>query len=179
MNQVDDAETRIKDVQRVFRCTRTEAFNYLNLEKWHHFFDGVYNDELTVWCREFAEQFNNATLSESSQFLRKTCEDPRFGVYIMPRRSLTTHMKDGELYFKRKRTHAGLMVPFEVDYESETASYRRMFISYVSDELIIHELAHAMEPHRVRYTSENHDGEFWTFYSELIRFYRSCQKREE
>ena len=176
MEQLKDAEARINEFIRANPGTsRTESYERLRLGLWHHYFDSEHSPELTTWCRLFARAYHADRRTRESKRLKKTVEDPRFAVSYMPEKHRVTLMSEGHLFVDPvpRHWHAGLMVPFVVDHRRKICEYRRMYITRsASTDTVLHELAHAMERHRVNYSSNNHDGQFASFHSDLRAFYQ-------
>lgn len=171
-----DVRSRIKEyITANPGKTGKQAFSELALHRWMYLFDPVSVPPLLELCRAFSKQYyaNNKRLPEA-KLLYETCHSKYFDVISLPKSARKVRYEDElRLTSLRQVAHAGLMVPCCIDHKNDRSAYRKLLIrlDLLTPHLFLHELAHAMEYYRVRYSDKNHDRLFCRFLRQLELFW--------
>lgn len=164
------------------------AFDNLMFKQWHYFFALNELSQARLLCQQIAVQFykhmqgRRNTQNKQDKLLRAArllctiCLNPRFNVYLLPKRArqIELDMQKGRFAISNHEVEvqpAGLAVPFDVDWYHLTSTFRQMFVKEPTIAIILHEMAHFMEKYRVEFTKRNHDRDFDTFHTHLRDFY--------
>ena len=175
-----DVDFRLQECIRTHQkdtIVKGHAFKKLALGKWMYFFKPASVTPLRDLCRSLSSHFyTQHPRSKAAALLYRTCNSHNFDVVCLPRlaQQVTYSEKFGlQMTPLRDVAHAGLMVPYRIDYKNMVSGYRKMMIrvDLLTPNLFLHELAHAMEKRRVIYTRRNHDNKFKMYFYALKAFW--------
>ena len=182
-----DAEKRMSDITsarpRVI-TSRKKAFACLHLDKWYYRFDCVRLEQECEFCKQLAHLYNQSRKSPESKELLRQTSNPAFAVYRLPRSARQCALEGDKLVMTGYHDvqPAAMAAPFDVKYATRfgksTSGYRCIFIKQMAlaayMEVLLHEMAHLMEPHRVEWSDvDNHTGSFNAILQDLRAFFHS------